>query len=950
MIVRPHVCLRCQLRLSRCLFLSKSQVASISTPTWPQERPESSLSDAEEPKWVRSPRGRHREPLPDFKDRNSTGHEDGSADRRDTRGPDTQCLSHRPMQRVFGHTGTLKRQTHEHLDVESLGEASDVIILKDSKVTYYKPKLFAKVETTDGKMAPGDILEALAKERGLVGHEQVYKNIQAFRPEEGKEPKSWEEFNELVQKLQSSFTKAQLNRYMKVMGEKKGQDDRSNKPEQGPFLFRVSPWIPQIAESPQTDNNHSINTYAPISYTAKQKLVLTLLRNLWNLDVTELEQGIGEFEVELRPRDFELLLGETKTGPQSEVSTLAKISSKYITSKDESIEVFRSHNYLRVKTTRAKSQLISEEIQNAILRIQRRKIEVEDLMTLVKKPKLPEVKKWTDAHFDEHVLDALGKMTRTTISTSNKGKSISISGIEENSKGLSWRTDAAMRLLLTSVEYPDRTQNFLGYRGSSAGMFLQYPVSNDVLSWRDRLRNWTRWSCPIPKEIKPPADTQMTSASDDLSTRRPKQDELHLEAILAKPAEVEPKTRYEQETAHWSNNHSTSSSIMFGNVLFGHKSPPDILSVKSLKPSALSPIPRTFTTTVPNLSRLATSEPTQFSDSEPVSTVKMRFLPNPFVQIHKSNPRQNLGAKSQSMFPPIEMRFSVEPKSGRLELESVRAILSVDNADIMLPELSVDMRFQQKAEFELHLPPPHLRPQALPSGIPGFLAKSNLHLGWGRLETPAKLMMPLKGHLCKDPNFKSLGIEDPGLKMFEVEYLFAGLEIHNTVEMHTFNGWNLRYTSIEAGRAGGRRGELSLWPHKTPGSEGTLTEEEYVQTAFRVAEALDRGAMPEGYVKQHKTKWLENKSKTVFQRPVMMNTDRIISKGVDPVYGADVHVNLATGTENRQPRGEGIAAVANEEPAVGQISTQRDLKEVLSEGTDADQTTNPAATDAAKPE
>jgi len=294
-------------------------------------------------------------------------------------------------------------------------------------------------------------------------------------------------------------------------------------------------------------------------------------------------------------------------------------------------------------------------------------------------------------------------------------------------------------------------------------------------------------------------------------------------------------------TLHWSKIANINSSSIFGNVLFSCPSPHNVKTISALERSA-STSPTLFTTNIPNISRILAARTAYLTHARPVQTVRMRFLPNPFANTAKSNPAVQIGHKALATFPLIEMQFAVQKRDGILVLQTIESVLSTENSDLLLPESSVDIRFQQTITRRLHMPE-HNNTRTLPRGIAAFLSTSNLSVkdGKGRLATPAKLEIPLQAHLCHKPDFKALGMEDPGQDTFEVPYLFAGLEILNTMVMETENGWALTYKSIEAGRAGGRRAELELLPSRKKALEGN-SEKAFVREAFKIAAGLDKGA------------------------------------------------------------------------------------------------------------
>lgn len=283
MITRPHICLRCQLRLAR-LVPSRIQVAFQSSTT---SRPNN----------LKNTRGEKAEPIKQHHVRPGYLHQTDLSRR--------PLLSQYPMGRLYGHTGKKQREEREHLDISSLGEPADVIVLRDSKFRTYN---YADTVEPDEAPQSIDILATLDSERGLVGHTEVEENINQFRPKGGEEPQDWNGFNSLVQNIQAGFTVSQLARYIQSFSEI--NEGNSTVRSSRSLIPRISPWMPETSLSTQHLDDGHTRGYSLASYTNKQRLVLRLLRECWKLELPELEGGVGEVELELKPSDYDLLLSK----------------------------------------------------------------------------------------------------------------------------------------------------------------------------------------------------------------------------------------------------------------------------------------------------------------------------------------------------------------------------------------------------------------------------------------------------------------------------------------------------------------------------------------------------------------------------------------------------------------------------------------------------------------
>jgi hypothetical protein len=370
---------------------------------------------------------------------------------------------------------------------------------------------------------------------------------------------------------------------------------------------------------------------------------------------------------------------------------------------------------------------------------------------------------------------------------------------------------------------------------------------------------------PIKKDSKGAKDT--TSAPppsqepDNVDEQPPIADTSGLE-VLAEPEQPgnevgvsKPQTK-SNEPFYWTTKYFTHSSALLGSILHSLQ-PKSTLTLEQLQAHNLSQnADQMFAATVPGISRFLDSEHINSVHPQSKESMIMRFIPNPLYTTPQKP--KGVGAKALTVFPLIEMRFTIDPETDALSLRDVQSILSTENSDLMLPDSSVDVRFDQRTTSRLRSTK---SANPYPASIIQFIADSNLNirgsqgLSNGKLETPPKLMIPIASHLCREEGFGVLGLEE-GEAIHDVEYLFAGLEIKNTMVME-FDGWELHYTSVEAGRANGHRGELRLRPNKLgkrkEASAGKHNEEEFVRSALALVDALDGGKGPRISFSKHAT-------------------------------------------------------------------------------------------------
>jgi hypothetical protein len=208
-------------------------------------------------------------------------------------------------------------------DQNNLGDPAEVLLLRESKIHRYDHGgIFPDNDDAELDAEHIDILEQMKEERGLVSEEEVQKNFNEFKPVKDQEPKSWDEFNGLVQRLQESFTVPQLERYIRTFGK---SDSSSHTVGWTPLssdavhevVLESSPWVPEVGEYESQNNKQYSRGYTLASHTAKQRAVIQLIRECWKLTVPELETGIGSMEVRMRVTDLNLLSSKSPTSSQA---------------------------------------------------------------------------------------------------------------------------------------------------------------------------------------------------------------------------------------------------------------------------------------------------------------------------------------------------------------------------------------------------------------------------------------------------------------------------------------------------------------------------------------------------------------------------------------------------------------------------------------------------------
>lgn len=94
------------------------------------------------------------------------------------------------------------------------------------------------------------------------------------------------------------------------------------------------------------------------------------------------------------------------------------IAAEHIGGEDERIDGFRSRHTIRLTTTRQKSELIINEIEQTLGNIRREDVSLSDLMPPGHNWR--QLQKWVDSHFNDSTIKDLSRMTNTEIQLLSK--------------------------------------------------------------------------------------------------------------------------------------------------------------------------------------------------------------------------------------------------------------------------------------------------------------------------------------------------------------------------------------------------------------------------------------------------------------------------------------------------------------------------------------------------
>lgn len=250
------------------------------------------------------------------------------------------------------------------LSGQTLGKPAEVIVLRDDGQWRRKP-----LKEDKGPVDTSFNLETQADQEEGLDLDLVLDNIEGLRPVHRILPSS--EFKAVFDSLLSGFNSIQLESY--VERHQTREEEGGEAPSTGvasdvsaastrPWILGQSAWTPDVKGAVQ-DLPAPLKGYILKSMPPKQRLVMMLMRECWDMSVQEVMDGQGTLEVRLRDTEFKLLtckychrpdqlgvmtltVGFTTVGAQRWLQTILRIHLS--PGGGKSIQVVKSRNAIRI--------------------------------------------------------------------------------------------------------------------------------------------------------------------------------------------------------------------------------------------------------------------------------------------------------------------------------------------------------------------------------------------------------------------------------------------------------------------------------------------------------------------------------------------------------------------------------------------------------------------------
>ncbi|KAK0723800.1 mitochondrial inner-membrane-bound regulator-domain-containing protein [Apiosordaria backusii] len=659
--------------------------------------------------------------------------------------------------------------TRETLGLDMLGKPAAAIVLRP--INPIRPRHVFKM----GEVQPGQTSAVLQRlldgGDNILTSERILLNIHELQPVEER-VFSESDFVALRDTLIQGFTVAQLTSYIETWGSAlEFKDEGDPKTLNPPWVLDIRPWIPAIESSPP-DLDPKLLGYVAPGASPKEKLAVRLMRMCWDLSCHSVLEGQGYLDVKLRKMEFDLLTLGGKRWLNDISRTLLKDGKQ--------IEMFRNSHYISIMAPKYTADLILDHINQVLSRIRT----VQFSASYISSEPL---------EIEPAILNQVEIMTSSLVRRSPSGDKFLVTWIElPNRDEVTENTgEQVLRLLSYAYRADHRASQALLETpdAPSTARYLPEVDCKPKLPWHERSKTWARWTAaadlasrgPISKDGLSPPRSIPTTRNSTWSTAS-----LIPTDIFAHPVEFKDRNKPLPVNATnygpgWSRNPKTDTTAIFGHVLFSPDSP------TSATPPT-STLPRSFAPVLPCVRFLSLESNLKNPGLWHMITV-LRFIPAP-----DADPALIRTA------PNLELRFEADHHQIKA-IQDLRAVINDYDGDLPLPDSPSDVRLHQTQYYDL--PGTGIWKYAEP--MFEFLRDSILKPWEGKLSTPPNL----DGLRLPKRLFSGEQKEGEEGEEIEMDYMFAGLEIHRTITSE-WGGFRLRYTNISGGLRRGQRSEIAL--------------------------------------------------------------------------------------------------------------------------------------------
>ncbi|KAL1961326.1 hypothetical protein VTO42DRAFT_54 [Malbranchea cinnamomea] len=543
------------------------------------------------------------------------------------------------------------------LGMESLGKPAHAIIIRDRRPRREPQKVVRREGLGLLWRDTYEVLIEANKGRVPLTSEEVLENLEKFRTQNAPGNKlSEEEWAKLRDSLYNGFTQNQLLGYVKYLQTSPDTAlDLKRAQKVDPLSWRPRTSVFLSLNKRERNDPSKIN---PGFKNMRGKMIVleVIMRDYWKLGVRD---EIGQIDMQFSPTVF---------------STLQRLKNEPFKTYQVpgiTIEVRKPQHSIRIIGSEDRCLEVREAFEEAVSKIQVKEIDL---------PEKGPIFGADDKRVQDEFLEWLQEQYNVLCEKDEKAGKLTVNHTNEIGSDIE---NAVRSVELSGVLPLDPSSGVFTYRPETETANLYPTIDTSNLPWPERQKNWIRWAKPVPNTaisggrfvLRPP---------DAAFSREPSAPLARISASL-----FEKKEESFPESLEHSNMREVLTASV-GTCLFeqntaGHTAD-EVPFTQFSDYSSCS-----FVRDVPySLRFLRKLCPITSNDSQDIC--RIRLLPSP---------------RNTESVPPIELEMVLSPQNQYLRanvtptIARATAIVAERNADLLLPDTTLDVRFTKTVHYDL---------------------------------------------------------------------------------------------------------------------------------------------------------------------------------------------------------------------------------------------------------
>ncbi|KAF2114438.1 mitochondrial inner-membrane-bound regulator-domain-containing protein [Lophiotrema nucula] len=701
-------------------------------------------------------------------------------------------VSKHPLGKIKRRKGKTIRETTAAVDVKTLGEDSEILVLKEvDEGPRQKEEPPAPQPLPDSAESPS-LLASLKEEAGevKVTQEKVNERLDDLRPKTHDDPDEphylpYATFLQLHKTLTDGFTVTQLSKYFSaaqgigrnrvgaqvlkgLKGTKKNVAGRTEwQPGTTPLATRL---VGGAMTMFKRKERRFIN---------KPMIVDQILRKVWNVVLLEEIEASGEIEISLKSWQVALLTAGASPNPLDRVGSMRRAK----------VEVFWPDSIVRITANKSSAEYAADDIELELKNAESKEFDLKPWQRFLGSDVLPKEKPvaFLSEKDMQIVTELSGAVIQPTSSNTYMLRGRNKSSVEEAER-------AIVNMLPIKSSSPPSIDT-LSLRNRNPPYLLPIP-SKSVLPYRLRNLDLGRWSLPVARskaQLTPGDQNPVISVGDrgDSSTEDARA--RIVKALMRFPSEQQLNSSYKSVTevavgqATWADTPLNVLAVTFGQGLF--PIPQKNAPVSAATIPSESTFPAAFSCQLPGVFKLLLDEQLTQGVSLYWPRLQYNFVISPHGQrLEPLRPGQQ--------YPHLQIVVEARPGQD-VVLSKVGIRFNRQSHQVLLPDQVADLRFEASSSLLLQNAPADERIAAWFASV-----RQNIESG-GRLTAPESLQLDIPRWLLPGKRKSDDGTQT-------LTYLFTGITYQQSVSTR-FNGRNLRYMSKHGGKLAEKVSRLRLF-------------------------------------------------------------------------------------------------------------------------------------------